>query len=140
MTRILKKLLLAVTLAVVTAASAVSVRITDRDLQGLLGYGESTTGKLVLQLASNASGPVTVFVNDGKNITSHRAVIRNGQIIMDDANGTTLTKFLATRGINLTVAVVDTDSSKDKSFSLPGLQDIKDVKDNLPGKVKKALP
>ncbi len=120
MTRILNHLLFVLLCALCSLASALTVRVTDRDLQGLLGQGESAGGKLTLQLLAGASGPVTVFINDGSSITSYQGTVQDGQLALDKSAGGQLAKLLAERGLTLTVVTVPAIS--DRSISLPGLQ------------------
>lgn len=112
-------LVVAFVLTLAGSASALTLRITDRDLQGLIAQGSSDGNRLNLQIAASASGPVMVFVIDGSSVTSYRAELRGGQVILEGQGGTTLARLLAGRGVTLTTEVVDT--SNPRSFSLPGL-------------------
>lgn len=120
MTRLFKTFVFALLCALFSLAHALTVRVTDRDLQGLLGQGESQGGKLTLQLLAGASGPVTVFINDGNSITSYPGVVQDGQITLDKSAGGQLTKLLSDRGLTLSIMTVP--AINDRSISLPGLQ------------------
>ena len=130
----LKRLLFALICALCSLAYALTVRVTDRDLQGLLGQGESAGGKLTLQLLASASGPVTVFINDGSAITSYPGVLRDGQITLDGPPRVTLTKLLSDRGLTLTAVTVPAIS--DRSISLPGLKPQDDKKKDVKDQAK----
>ncbi len=142
MTRLLNSLVLTVILTLLGSASAVAVRIMDRDLQGLLGYGKSASGGLNLQIASGATGPVLVLLmNDDETdvIASYSAIIRGGQVVIEGAQNTTLSKVLSSRGVSLTITSVDT--VKGRSYSLPGLKAPEDDKEKKDDKSKgKAKP
>ena len=143
MIRLLKSLALTATLTLLGSASAVAVRIMDRDLQGLLGYGKSASGALTLQIASGASGPVLVLLmNDEETnvIASYSGIIRGGQVVIEGTQNTTLNKVLSARGVSLTTTTVTT--VKGRAYSLPGLkvqEDEKEKKDDK-GKADKAKP
>ncbi|WP_052351620.1 hypothetical protein [Deinococcus pimensis] len=124
MTRLLKPLaiMLSLVLALGGAASAVTVRVMDRDLQGLLGYGRSAGSSLTLQVASGTKGPVLVLLMSDDETTvlgSYTGVLQGSQIVLDGGAGT-LSKVLASRGVTVTVTPVDSVNSR--SFSLPGLK------------------
>jgi len=123
MTRFLKSLtiMLALVLTLGGAASAVTLRVMDRDLQGLLGYGRSSGNTLNLQVASGTSGPVLVLLmNDDEStvLGSYTGVLQGGQIVLDGPSSS-LARVLSGRGVTLSVSVVDSVNNR---FSLPGLK------------------
>lgn len=82
-----------------TGASALQVVIMDRDLQSTLGTGQSVNGRLSLQLAEGASGPVVVFIKDDAGQTSSfPGELRGGQIMLKSGS---LAALLQARGITL---------------------------------------
>ncbi|AFZ67806.1 hypothetical protein [Deinococcus peraridilitoris] len=112
-------LVMASMLALASSASAITLRITDRDLQGLIAQGESNGNRLNLRVAAAASGPVMVFIYDGGTVTSYRAVLRGDQILLEGQPETSLSKLLAGRGFSLTTEVVE--STAPRTFNFPGL-------------------
>ena len=118
-TRKILALVAACTLAFASTASAVTLRITDRNLQGLIAQGDLDGKRLTLRIDASASGPVMVFVIDGNNVVSYPATLQNGQVVLEGQNGMTLAKFLAARGVTLTTETVNATGSR--SHTLPGL-------------------
>ncbi|PYE48404.1 hypothetical protein [Deinococcus yavapaiensis] len=120
LSKILLTLAALVTLA--SGASAITVRVLDRDLQGLFALGDSEGNKIVLRVAQDASGPVTILLIDDENVTSLTGTLRDNQIILDNPRGQTLARYLAGRGLTMTFERVN---NKNRSFSLPGLNETK---------------
>lgn len=124
MIKSLSKLLLtlAAFLTLAGGASALTVRVLDRDLQGLFASGDSEGNKITLRLAQDASGPVTILLIDDGKVTSLTGTLRDDQIVLDNPRGQTLARYLAARGLTLTFERVN---NKSRSFSLPGLNETK---------------
>lgn len=112
--------ILALLLVLGGAASALVVNITDRDLQGRLGYGESSGKSITVQLSPEATGPVKIFLIDDRGaVTSYSGTVQGNSIILDDPPGVPLRSLLASRGLTL---VIERASGGARSFSLPGLK------------------
>lgn len=119
-------------------ASALRLVIMDRDNQTALGKGESSGGRVVLELVPDYNGPVKVFVTDDNgDVQKLSGTLRAGQITLDAPQNTTLAKFLASRGLAL-----QSQPSGQQPFSLPGLKiDPTDKTPTLPtDKIKNAVP
>jgi|GEM_PF-5189285 len=90
-------------LAFAVPAAALSIRITDPNLEGLVGHGESNGRSFVLYVDAAASGPVVIFVMDAGKQTRLTGWIREGRIIIDDYRSVALNDYLKAKGFSVTV-------------------------------------
>lgn len=104
--------LLLLTLA--SGAGALKLRVVDPELQLNLGYGETSGGRMTVQLVRNYSGPVVLLFsrsederNEGLFLNlqpRYVGTLRAGQLTLEVGNTEqTLARFLA--GLKLTLSV-----------------------------------
>lgn len=117
-------------------AQALQLIVWDRDLQTKLGYGESSGGKLNMQLVNDYSGPVVLLIaregNERAMYTGlesrYDGLLKNGQLALKDDNGqnVNLSKLLGNYKISLNI------QNSAQSVSLPGLKTGSDPKSKVP--------
>ncbi|MDL2343256.1 hypothetical protein QOL99_03730 [Deinococcus sp. MIMF12] len=117
--------LLLLTLA--SGAGALKLRVFDPELQLNLGYGESSGGRMTVQLVRNYSGPVVLLFsrsederNEGLFLNlqpRYLGVLKAGQLTLEVGNTEqTLARFLGGLKPALSVQLVT------QSLTLPGLR------------------
>ncbi|MPY67039.1 hypothetical protein F8S09_10110 [Deinococcus sp. SDU3-2] len=114
-------------LTLVSGAGALKLRVFDPELQLNLGYGESSGGRMTVQLVRNYSGPVVLLFsrsederNEGLFLNlqpRYLGTLKAGQLTVEVGNTEqTLTRFLSGLKLSLTLQPVS------QSFTLPGLR------------------
>ncbi|ADV68881.1 conserved hypothetical protein, precursor [Deinococcus maricopensis DSM 21211] len=126
--RVLRALLTLMVLAAPAHALQLVLTNPDQDFQPV-GAGESSGGRLTLQLVSSFEGNVMVVIrNDDGSSSTYTGVVRDGQITVQ---GQPLARFLAARGVTLTVQPIG-----GKPFTLPGLKSAPGQNKDAPGQTK----
>ncbi|WP_022800752.1 hypothetical protein [Deinococcus ficus] len=122
----LPALLTLLTLLTAAPAQALKVMVVDAELQSTLGYGETSGGRLNLQLVGNYNGPVVLLFaqTDAEKKAGlfpglqarYDGTLRGGVLSLSEgsANPVTLDKFL--KGFKLTLGV------NTPAVTLPGLK------------------
>lgn len=113
--------LIVLALLMLSPAQALRLAIFDRDLTTPLGVAESNEGRLHLQLLQDASGPVTVLVEDDSGrVSSLAGLIQGGQLLVGQPPQP-LARFLAARGMTYTVQTRLVNGARER-LVLPNLR------------------
>ncbi|GAA5533784.1 hypothetical protein [Deinococcus aluminii] len=118
-------------LALASPAQALKLIVWDRELQTKLGYGETSGGRMTVQLVQDYSGPVVALFSREEDEKArslypglqsrYDGMLKAGQLTLDVQNTpVTLAKFLSGLKLNLVLQPVG------QVFILPGLRSVTD--------------
>ncbi|GMA15671.1 hypothetical protein E5F05_21010 [Deinococcus metallilatus] len=118
-------------LALASPAQALKLIVWDRELQTKLGYGETSGGRMTVQLVQDYSGPVVALFSREEDEKArslypslqsrYDGTLKAGQLTLDVQNTpVTLAKFLSGLKLNLVLQPVG------QVFILPGLRSVTD--------------